>query len=122
MMRDRDFMQRLIERMDSFDEGDVEGGREALLNKVGGIIITGSEDGAQAVVASIMEVMTFLNITFPPQCATYWVGEVGMDPKTDRARRRKNKSVHEMAKKTAKGLVECAQLLRFSPFLLSSGR
>ncbi len=34
-------MQRIIERMDAFDEGEA-GGREALLNKVAGVVVTGS--------------------------------------------------------------------------------
>ena len=85
-------MQRVIERMDAFDEESIAGGRAELLNKVAGIIITGSEDGAQATMAGIMEVLTFMNFTLPPQCAAYWVGEVGEDPKTDRERRIKKQS------------------------------
>ena len=108
-------MQRVIERMDAFDEEAVKGGRAALLNKVAGIVITGSEDGAQAVAAGLMEVLTFLNFTLPPQCCTYWVGEVGKDPKTDTERRRANEAVAHMAEKTAKGLVHYAQLLRERP-------
>src|SRR3989344_9280148 len=53
-------MQRAIERMDAFDEEFIHGGRSALLNKVAGIVITGSEDGAQAVCAGLMEVLTFM--------------------------------------------------------------
>lgn len=109
-------MQRIIERMDAFDEGTVPGGRAALLNKVAGIVITGSEDGAQAVMAGIMEVLSFLNFTLPPNCCTYWVGEVGMDPKTDSERRRKNPAVAHMAEATAKSLVHCAQVLKANPF------
>ncbi len=108
-------MQRVIERMDSFDEGTVPGGRGSLLNKVAGIVITGSEDGAQAVMAGMMEVLSFLNFTLPPQCCTYWVGEVGMDPKTDAERRRKNKAVEHMAEATAKNLVYYATLLKEHP-------
>jgi len=37
----------------------------------------GSEDGAQAVLGSIMEVLTFMCFTLPPECCAYWVGEVG---------------------------------------------
>lgn len=107
-------MQRVIERLDSIDEGE-GGGRESLLNKVAGIVITGSEDGAQATMASLMEVLTFLNFTLPPQCATYWVGEVGQDPKTDGERRRKNESVGKMAEKTAKSLTSYALLLKEHP-------
>jgi multimeric flavodoxin WrbA len=109
-------MQRVIERMDAFDEeAHVEGGRAVLLNKVAGIVITGSEDGAQAVMAGIMEVLSFLNFTLPPQCCTYWVGEVGMDPKTDRERRLANKAVGAMAKATAKSLMQTAKLLKAHP-------
>jgi len=109
-------MQRVIERMDAFDEeAHVEGGRSVLLNKVAGIVITGSEDGAQAVMAGIMEVLSFLNFTLPPQCCTYWVGEVGMDPKTDAERRHANKAVGAMAKATAKSLVQTARILRDHP-------
>ncbi|HTR18735.1 MAG TPA: NAD(P)H-dependent oxidoreductase [Candidatus Paceibacterota bacterium] len=109
-------MQRVIERMDAFDEeAHVEGGRSVLLNKVAGIVITGSEDGAQAVMAGIMEVLSFLNFTLPPQCCTYWVGEVGFDPATDRERRLKNKAVGAMAKATARNLVQTAKLLKEHP-------
>lgn len=108
-------MQRVIERMDSFDEGQIPGGRMAMLNKVAGIVITGSEDGAQAVMAGMMEVLSFLNFTLPPQCCTYWVGEVGMDPKTDAERRRANAAVQHMAEATAKNLAYYAKLLQDNP-------
>ena len=109
-------VQRVIERMDAFDE-DAHHGRSDLLNKVAGVVITGSEDGAQAVLAGIMEVLTFMNFTLPPQCCTYWVGEVGFDPKTDRERRLKNKSVGEMAKNTGRNLMYYADLLAKHPLV-----
>lgn len=109
-------MQRVIERMDAFDEEAMRGKRSALLNKVAGVVITGSEDGAQAVLASMMEVLTFLNFTLPPQCCTYWVGEVGMDPATDAERRRKNKAVTHMAEHTGRNLAHAALLLKANPF------
>lgn len=61
-------MQRVIERLDAFDEDAAGSGRSALLNKVAGVVITGSEDGAQATLAGIMGVLTFLNFTLPPEC------------------------------------------------------
>lgn len=111
-------MQRIIERLDALDEEYLSTGRSALLNKVGGVVITGSEDGAQHVLASIMEVLTFMNITLPPQCCTYWVGEVGMDPKTDRERRLKNGAVEHMAQNTARNLMYYAQLLKKFPMVI----
>ena len=108
-------MQRVIERMDAFDEEVIKGGRSVLLNKVAGIVITGSEDGAQAVMGNLMEDLSFMNFTLPPQCCTYWVGEVGKDPKTDAARRRKNTAVAHMAANTGKNLVYYASLLKKHP-------
>jgi len=110
-------MQRIIERMDAFDEEVVAGGRSVLLNKVAGIVITGSEDGAQATMAGIMEVLSFMNFTIPPQCCTYWVGEVGQDTKTDAERRRNNKALAHMAAHTARNCVYYAQLLKKEPLV-----
>jgi multimeric flavodoxin WrbA len=107
--------QRVIERMDAFDEEVIHGGRATLLNKVAGVVITGSEDGAQHTLAGIMEVLTFMNFTLPPNCCTYWVGEVGMDPSTDASRRRANKAVEHMASNTAKGLMYYAKLMQDHP-------
>ncbi len=108
-------MQRIIERMDAFDEEVIAGGRAELLNKVAGVVITGSEDGAQAVLAGIMEVLTFMNFTLPPSCCTYWVGEVGMDPKTDRERRLKSSAPQHMADAMAYNLIYYAKLLKQFP-------
>jgi multimeric flavodoxin WrbA len=108
-------MQRVIERLDAFDEEVIAGGRAELLNKVAGVVITGSEDGAQAVLAGIMEVLTFMNFTLPPQCAAYWVGEVGEDTKTDRERRLKNKATPHMTQTMANNLVYYANLLKKYP-------
>jgi multimeric flavodoxin WrbA len=112
-------MQRIIERMDAFDEEVIRGGRSVLLNKVAGIIITGSEDGAQATMAHLMSTLSFMNFTFPPQCCTYWVGEVGMDPATDAERRRTNTAVDHMAQQTARNLMYYAQLLKRHPLVLA---
>ncbi len=108
-------MQRVIERLDALDEDYLASGRSALLNKVAGVVVTGTEDGAQQVIASILEVLTFMNFTIPPQAATYWVGEVGDDPKTERDRRLQSKAAPHMAESTAKSLVYYAQLLKDNP-------
>jgi multimeric flavodoxin WrbA len=108
-------MQRIIERMDAFDEEVIAGGRSALLGKVAGIVVTGSEDGAQQVIGSILEVLTFMNFTIAPQAACYWVGEVGDDPKLEREQRLKSKAAPHMAEATGKSLMQFAQLLKDNP-------
>ena len=108
-------MQRVIERMDAFDEEYIAGGRSALLGKVAGIVVTGSEDGAQHVIGSILEVLTFMNFTIPPQAACYWVGEVGDDPKKEREKRLQSKAAPHMAESLGKSLVQFANLLKSNP-------
>jgi multimeric flavodoxin WrbA len=108
-------MQRIIERMDALDEEYLANGRSALLNKVAGVVITGSEDGAQQTLGSIMEVLTFMNFTLPPEACAYWVGEVGQDSKQDREKRLANKSTKHMAHNMARNLIFYAQLLKKYP-------
>jgi len=112
--------QRVIERLDAFDEeAHKSGGRAALLNKVAGIVITGTEDGAQQVMGSIMEVLSWMNFTLPPACAAYWVGEVGKPVSEETATRRANKATQEMAKNLARNLVYYAKLLKLHPMTLN---
>ena len=108
-------MQRVIERMDSFDEQYIEKGRSVLMNKSAGVVITGSEDGAQATLGLILSVLTFMNFTIPPECCTYWVGEVGKPPKNNRRDRLKNKASKIMAKKMAYNLLYYSDLLKKFP-------
>jgi len=110
-------MQRVIERLDAFDEEAHSSGRSALYNKVAGIVITGSEDGALAVMGSIMMVLTWMGFTLPPECCAYWVGEVGFPPSEDRERRRKNPATPVMAQNLARNLVYYAQLLKKHPLV-----
>ncbi len=108
-------MQRVIERMDALDEEYIASGRSALYNKIGGIVITGSEDGALNVLGSIMMVLTWMGFTLPPECCAYWVGEVGQPPATDRQRRHQNQATPHMAKNMARNLFYYAQLLKQHP-------
>lgn len=112
-------LQRIIERMDSFDEEYKEKGRSVLLNKTAGVVITGSEDGAQATLGAILSVLTFMNFTIPPECCTYWVGEVGKPTSTNRRNRLKNLSTKIMAEKMAENLIYYANLLKKYPLVKS---
>jgi hypothetical protein len=111
-------MQRVIERMDALDEEYHAGGRSALYNKVAGIVITGSEDGALATMGTIMMVLTWMGFTLPPECGAYWVGEVGQPPSDDRRKRLANEATSQMAKNLARNLVFYAQLLKQRPLVM----
>lgn len=108
-------MQRVIERLDSLDEEYIASGRSALYNKVAGVVITGSEDGALSVLGTIMMVLTFMGFTLPPECCAYWVGEVGQPPAKDREKRLANQATPHMAKNVARNLLYYAQLLKEHP-------
>ena len=110
-------MQRVIERLDALDEEYIASGRSALYNKVAGVVITGSEDGALSTLGTIMMVLTFMGFTLPPECACYWVGEVGQPTATDRERRLKNDASKHMAKNLARNTLYYAQLLKEKPLL-----
>ena len=111
-------MQRVIERFDALDEEYHASGRSALYNKVAGIVVTGSEDGALQTMGSIMMVLMWMGFTLPPECAAYWVGEVGFPPADDREKRLRNKATKNMAKNMARNLVYYAQLLKEHPLTM----
>jgi multimeric flavodoxin WrbA len=108
-------MQRVIERLDALDEEYSATGRSAIKGKVAGIVITGSEDGALSVMSSIMMVLSWMGFTLPPECAAYWVGEVGQPTSQDRDKRLRNMATMHMAKGLAQNLVYYARLLKAHP-------
>jgi multimeric flavodoxin WrbA len=114
-------MQRVIERMDALDEEYHADGRSALYNKVAGIVVTGSEDGALSTMGTIMMVLTWMGFTLPPECAAYWVGEVGQPVSQDREKRLRNDATQAMAKNLARNLVYYAQLLKQHPLVPQAG-
>ena len=110
-------MQRVIERLDALDEEYIANGRSALYNKVAGVVITGSEDGALSTLGTIMMVLTFMGFTLPPECCAYWVGEVGQSPEKDREKRLANEGTKHMAKNMARNALYYAQLLKERPLV-----
>jgi multimeric flavodoxin WrbA len=115
-------MQRVIERLDALDEEYSATGRSAIKGKVAGIVVTGSEDGALSVMGGIMMVLTWMGFTLPPECAAYWVGEVGQPTAQDRDKRLHNLATMHMAKGLAQNLVYYARLLKEHPQRLIPGK
>ncbi len=74
-------VQRVFERLDgTYQEADSETGQYPLYNKVGGVLVTGNEDGAHNVSAHTLFNLSHLGCTIPPNSDTYWVGEAGPGP------------------------------------------
>ena len=67
--------RRVLERMDAFIGETDEAGRMVTFGKVGGVVVTGNEDGAHNVIAQCYQGLADVGFTIPTNGATYWVGE-----------------------------------------------
>lgn len=109
-------IQRVFERMDELNDEIVATGKSELLNKVGGIVITGAEDGAQHVIASLANFMIWNGLTLPPACSLSYLG--GHKAKTSAGFKKellKRPYTSGMARTMARNLAFLAQLLKEYP-------
>ena len=72
--------QMVIERLDGTYNDTNEVGQYPLYNTVGGVIVTGNEDGAHDCAATTLFNLSHLGCTIPPNADTYWVGDAGPGP------------------------------------------
>lgn len=73
--------QRVIERLDdTYSAYDTRNGQFPLYNKVGAVIVTGNEDGAQATSSEVLYALQSFGCTIPPNSDVYWVGDAGAGP------------------------------------------
>ena len=106
-------MQRTIERLDELHTELRETGKSRLTNKVGGIVITGEEDGEQHVTGNIANFLLSIGVTLPPLCAASYLG--GYERATKNSLRKKMRD----AKNTANVVEAMARNLSFFAGLLS---
>ena len=106
-------MQRAIERLDELHNELRETGKSRLTNKVGGIVITGEEDGEQHVTGNISNFLLSMGMTLPPQCAVSYQGDYGRATKQSLAKRfRQEKQYADAAETMARNLSFFARLLK----------
>lgn len=79
---------QVIERLYGSSSKTNDKGQSVFYNKVGGVVVTGNEDGAKHASASILYGLSHMGFVIPPNVDTYWVGEAGpgesyMDAGTD---------------------------------------
>lgn len=55
-------------------------GQAIYYNKVGGVIVTGNEDGAKHAASSVLYGLSHIGFVIPPNVDAYWVGEAGPGP------------------------------------------
>jgi multimeric flavodoxin WrbA len=106
-------MQRVIERLDELHSELRETGKSRLTNKVGGIVITGEEDGEQHITGNISNFLLSIGVTLPPLCAVSYLGDYSRATKQSLHKKlRANKSTASAAETMARNLAFFAQQLR----------
>jgi multimeric flavodoxin WrbA len=106
-------MQRAIERLDELHNELLDTGKSRLTNKVGGIVITGEEDGEQHITGNLSNFMLSIGVTLPPQCAVSYQGDYERATKNSLAGRfREDEQYANAAETMARNLAFFARLLR----------
>jgi multimeric flavodoxin WrbA len=109
-------IQRAIERMDELNDKLLETGKSELANKIGGIVITGGEDGAEHIIGNLCNFMVWNGLTIPPACSLSWLGDPGKSSKEDLFKKfKEDKTINNGAKTMARNLAFFAQLLKDHP-------
>lgn len=64
--------KRALERMDAIMSETDDQGRSWVMGKVAGVVVTGNEDGAHHIVATVSQPLIDVGYTVPGQSWTYW--------------------------------------------------
>jgi len=104
-------MQRAIERLDELHDELLETGKSRLANKVGGIVITGAEDGEQHITGNIANFLLAMGVALPPHCAVTYLGDYERATKKSLAKRFREEN-GESIETMARNLAFFAGLLR----------
>ncbi|HEX6626383.1 MAG TPA: flavodoxin family protein [Gemmatimonadaceae bacterium] len=106
-------MQRTIERLDEVHNELLDTGKSRLNNKVGGIVITGEEDGEQHITGNISNFLLNIGVTLPPHCGVSYQGDYTRATKKSLGRKfREDEDVAGAVEKMARNLAFFARLLR----------
>ena len=112
--------QRYIERMDSVfhEEGlvDKETGQAFTYNKVGGVLVTGNEDGAHSVVAQLVWALQEQGFSIPANANAYWVGDAGPGPSYKEAGGERHLYTNKNVRYMVHNCLHLARLLQEKPY------
>jgi multimeric flavodoxin WrbA len=111
--------QRIIERLDELNDELLETGKSEFASKVGGIVITGAEDGAEHIIGNILNFLSWNGFTIPPAPSVTWLGDATGETKDSLKRKFRRGPVYSMIRTFARNEAYLARLLRQNPFPLS---
>lgn len=106
-------IQKVTERMDELNDSLLETGTSELSNKIGGMVITGAEDGVQHVTGNLSSFMVWNGLTLPPASALSYLGDFSKMTNVALLKKfQKQKSTQAMSDTMARNLVFFARLLK----------
>lgn len=108
-------IQRVIERLDELNDELLETGKSKFANKVGGIVITGAEDGAEHIIGNILNFMSWNGFTIPPTPSVTFLGEIDENDRDSLKRKFRRAGIYKDAKTFARHEAYLARLLRDNP-------
>ncbi|SDJ18098.1 flavodoxin family protein [Natribacillus halophilus] len=103
--------KKLMERIFGSGELTNESGQSIFYNKVGGVVVTGNEDGAKNAAASLIFGLNYMGFTMPPSPVTYWTGEAGPGPSFIEEEGIKNEFTAGQVKTMGYNLLHMARIL-----------
>ena len=104
--------QMVIERLDGTYNTTNDAGQYPLYNKVGGVVVTGNEDGAHDAASNTLFNLSHLGLTIPPNADTYWLGEAGPGPSYIEAGGQDHPYTQKTTKWMAHNVVHLARILK----------
>lgn len=108
-------IQRIIERLDELNDKLLDTGKSEFANKVGGIVITGAEDGAEHIIGNILNFMSFNGFTIPPAPSVSWLGDASGKTKEDLKKKFATGAVGSLIKTFVRNEAFMARLLKQHP-------
>lgn len=90
-------------------------GQAIFYNKVGGVVITGNEDGAKHAASSVLYGLSHIGFVIPPNVDTYWVGEAGPGPSYLDGEGQNNEFTKKHVEMLAYNTMHLARILKDNP-------
>lgn len=106
---------RALERLDALIAQTDDAGRPVAFGKVAGVVITGNEDGAHHIVASVCQALIDVGFTIPGHSWTYW--HLGPGPGPDYTETDQGHAYSDrVGRNAARNLLAVAKVLKAETF------
>ncbi|TFE00485.1 flavodoxin family protein [Jeotgalibacillus salarius] len=104
-----------MERLYGGSSDTNEKGQAVYYNKVGGVLVTGNEDGAKQAAASVLYGLSHIGFVIPPNVDAYWVGEAGPGASYIEAEGYKSEFTQSHIQMLAYNTLHLAKILKENP-------